>query len=152
MSSDQIEVISPKSHIGFVANDKIDVINSNIGNKKKNVKVSFTATNGLNFTNSNITGKEVECQSSVINADESSSLTATGKVASKTYDFNPININAQIIILNGEELVNDKGKVVFRKITNSLELKRLELVNLLKKLKLNLKALIQKKFLNTKKN
>ena len=135
MSSDQIEVISPKSHIGFGANDKIDIIDSNIGNKKKNIKVSFIATNGLNITNSNITGKEVECESSVINVDESSLLTATDKVDLKTNDFNPININAPIIVLNGEEIANEKETIVFKKITDPLLLKRLELVNLLKRLK-----------------
>ena len=135
MSSDQIEVISPKSHISFGANDKIDVIDSNVGNKKKNIKVSFTATNGLNIVNSSITGKEVECESSVINVDESSSLTATDKVALKANDFNPININAPIIVLNGEEIANEKGTVVFKKITDPLLLKRLELVNLLKRVK-----------------
>lgn len=135
MSSDQIEVISPKSHISFGANDKIDVIDSNVGNKKKNIKVSFTATNGLNIANSSITGKEVECESSVINVDESSSLTATDKVALKANDFNPININAPIIVLNGEEIANEKEIVVFKKITDPLLLKRLELVNLLKRVK-----------------
>ena len=135
MSSDQIEVISPKSHISFGANDKIDVIDSNVGNKKKNIKVSFTATNGLNTVNSSITGKEVECESSVINVDESSSLTATDKVALKTNDFNPININAPIIVLNGEENANEKETVVFKKITDPLLLKRLELVNLFKRVK-----------------
>lgn len=135
MSSDQIEVIGPKLHIEFGANDKIDLIDSNIGNKKKNIKVSFIATNGLNIANSNITGKEVECESSIINVDESSSLTATDKVALKTSAFKPIKINAPIISLNGEELANEKGTIVFRKITDSLELKRLELVNLLRKVK-----------------
>lgn len=135
MSSDQIEVIGSKSHIGFGANDKIDVIDSNVGNKKKNIRVSFTATNGLNISNSSIIGKEVECESSIINVDENSSLAASDKVDLKTNDFNPINIDAPIIVLNGEKLVNNKGKVVFRKITDSLELKRLELVNLLRKVK-----------------
>lgn len=135
MSSDQIEVISPKSHISFGANDKIDVIDSNVGNKKKNIKVSFTATNGLNIVNSSIIGKEVECESSVINVDESSSLTATDKVDLKANDFNPININAPIIVLNGEEIANEKETVVFKKITDPLLLKRLELVNLLKRVK-----------------
>ena len=135
MSSDQINVIGSKLHIGFGANDKIDVIDSNIGNKKKNTKVSFIATNGLNIANSSITGKEVECESSIINVDENSSLTASDKVALKTSDFNPIIINAPIITLNGEELANEKGTIVFRKITDSLELKRLELVNLLRKVK-----------------
>ena len=135
MSSDQIEAISPKSHIGFGANDKIDVIDSNVGNKNKNIKVSFTATNGLNITNSNITGKEVEWASSVINVNESSSLTAADKVALKTNDFNPININAPIIVLNGEEIANEKETVVLKKINDPLSLKRLELVNLLKRVK-----------------
>lgn len=123
------------SYLSISANDKIDVIDSNVGNKKKNIKVSFAATNGLNITNSNITGKEVECQSSVINIDEKSSLTATDKVALKTNDFNPININAPIIVLNGEEIANEKETVVFKKVTDPLSLKRLELVNLLKRVK-----------------
>lgn len=123
------------SYLSISANDKIDVIDSNVGNKKKNIKVSFTATNGLNITNSNITGKEVECESSVINVDESSSLTATDKVDLKTNDFNPININAPIIVLNGEEIANEKETDVLKKITDSLLLKRLELVNLLKRVK-----------------
>lgn len=135
MDSEQIRVVSSESNIGFGANDKIDVIDSNVGNKKKNIKVSFTATNGLNIANSSITGKEVECESSVINVDESSSLTATDKVALKANDFNPININAPIIVLNGEEIANEKETVVFKKITDPLLLKRLELVNLLKRVK-----------------
>ena len=67
--------------------------------------------------------------------DESSSLTATDKVTLKTNDFNPININAPIIVLNGEEIANEKETVVFKKITDPLSLKRLELVNLLKRVK-----------------
>lgn len=145
MSSDQIEVISPKSHISFCADDKIDVIDSNIGNKKKNIKVSFTATNGLNIANSSITGKEVECESSIINVDENSSLTATDKVALKTNDFNPININAPIIVLNGEEIANEKETVVFKKITDPLSLKRLELVNLLKRVKIECESINSEK-------
>lgn len=131
----QIEILDSKSNIGFGANDRIDVIDSNIGSKKKNIKVSFLATNGLNITNSNISGKEVECEASVINVDEKSLLTAANKVSLNTNDFNPITINAPIIALNGEEMVNEKEKVVLKKITNSLDLKRLELINLLRKTK-----------------
>ena len=137
IKNNQIEALNPKTHthMVFYADDNIDVIGSNIGNTEENIKVSFTAINKLNITNSNITGKEVECESSIINVDESSLLTATDKVALKTNDFNPININAPIIVLNGEETSNEKGNIMFRKITDSLELKRLELVNLLRKVK-----------------
>lgn len=135
MDSEQIRVISSESNIKFGANDRIDVIDSNIGSQKKNVNVSFFATNELNIVNSNIVGKEVECKSSVINVDEKSSLIATDKVNLQTDDFNPINIKAPTIVLNEEEIANEKKSVVLKKATEPLALKRLELVNLLRKVK-----------------
>ena len=133
MDSDQIKVINPKSDIGFGANNRIDVIDSNIGNK--NIKFSFLATNELNIVNSKIIGNEVECKSKTINADERSSLIAKDKVNLQIDNFNSININAPTIILNGEETSNEKKSIVLQKITEPLTLKRLELVNLLKKIK-----------------
>jgi len=135
MNSDQLEVLSSKSDIGFGAYDRIDVIDSNIGNVKKNIKVSFLATNELNIVNSNICGKDVVCESSKINADENSSLIAIDKVTLKADDFNTININAPTIILNEEEITNERKSVVLKKITDSLALKRLELIKLLRKIK-----------------
>ena len=144
MSSDQIEVIDSLKII-FDANDKIDVIDSTVDNKKKNIKVSFFTTNELNIINSNIIAKEVECESSIINVDENSSLTAIDKVALKTNNFNPTNINAPIITLNGEELVNEKDEDTFRKIINSSGLKRLELIRDLKKFKIECKKINSEK-------
>jgi len=134
----KIDAITYKTYIEFYANDKINVIDSNIGNKKKNVKVSFIAANGLNITNSNIVGNEIECKSHRINSDKKSSLTAEDKVILKTDDFNPMNITAPKIVLNGEEIANEKESVIIKKITDPLTLKRLELVNLLKKVKTEL--------------
>ena len=147
ISNDQI-VIGSESDIGFGANDKIDIIDSKIG--KKNVRVYFITNNRLNITNSNITGKEVECESNVINVYESSSLTATDKVVLKTDDFNPIKITAPIIDFNGEELINEKEEVIFRKITNPLEIKRLELLNLLKRVKNECESINSKEVSNYK--
>ena len=135
MDSDQIRVISSESNICFGADNRIDVIDSNIGSQKKDIKVSFIATNELNVANSKIVGREVECKSSTINADKQSSLIATDKVNLQTDNFNSININAPIIVLNGEEILNEKKSVVFKKITDPLAIKRLELVKLLKKVK-----------------
>lgn len=53
----------------------------------------------------------------------------------KTEDFDSINISSPTIVLNGNEIPNEKDSIVFRKITDSLTLKRLELVQLLKKIK-----------------
>ena len=131
----QIEILDSKSNIGFGANVRIDVIDSNIGSKKKNNKISFIAINRLIITNSNISGKEVECEANVVNVDENSLLTAANKVSLNTNDFDPITINAPIIALNGEEMVNEKEKIVLKKITNSIDFKRVELINLLRKVK-----------------
>ena len=135
MDSEQIRVIGSESNIGFGADNKIDVIDSIIGSQKEDINVSFIATNELNIVNSKIVGKEVECKSSTINADEKSSLIATDNVNLQTDNFNSININAPTIVLNGEETSNEKKSVVLQKITEPLALKRLELVNLLKKVK-----------------
>lgn len=151
MNSDQIEVIGSKSDIGFGADDRIDVIDSNIGNKKEKIKISFLATNGLNIVNSNICGKDVVCEASRINVDENSTLSATDKVILKTDDFNPININTPTIVLNGEEIKNERKSVVFKKITDPLSLKRLELVNILRKVKTDCENINSEKVLEWQK-
>jgi len=115
MDSDKIRVISSESNICFGANNRIDVIDSNIGSQKKNINVSFIATNELNVVNSNIVGKEVECKSSTINADKKSSLIATDKVNLQTDTFDSININAPTIVLNGEEISNEKNQLYLKK-------------------------------------
>lgn len=135
ISSDQMEFIGYESTIRISSNNKTDIINSNIGSKNMDSKVMIISANELNITNSSIIGKEVQCKSNIINADEKSSLTATDKVALKTNNFNPININAPIIELNEKEITNKKEKVTLEQITDSLSLKRLELVNILKRVK-----------------
>ena len=134
MNKEQIEVISSKSSIYFNANDKIEVINSNIGTQKEDIKISFWAMNELDIVNSNIYGKEVICISDKIFVNENSSLNAKNKVALKTDNFSSININSPIIVLNEKEIKNKKSSVVLKN-NESLTQKRLELVNLLKLVK-----------------
>lgn len=136
MDSEQINAISSKSNFYFGANNKIEIIDSNIGCQKKNINVSFIATNELNIVNSKIVGNEVECKSKTINADERSSLIAGNKVNLQTDNFNSININTPTIVLNGEIILNEKKSDALQKITEPLTLKRLELVNLLRKIKI----------------
>ena len=62
-------------------------------------------------------------------------------------NFNSININAPTIVLNGEETSNEKKSVVLKKITEPLSLKRLELVNLLKKVKTQCENINEEKVL-----
>jgi len=134
MNSEQIKVITSESDISFGANDRIEIIDSTIGTQNKNIELSFFATNELNIVNSNILGKEVVCHSSKINSNENSSLTARDRVTLKTNDINSININSPVIVLNEEEITNEKKSIVLKN-AKSLTQKRLELVNLLKKVK-----------------
>ena len=147
MDREQIDVVSTESKIYFGAEDRIDIIDSNIGWDNKNINVSFLAGNEINIINSKINGKEVECESRTINADEKSSLTATDKVKLQIDNFNSININAPKIVLNGEETLNKKKSVVLQKITEPITLKRLELINLLKKVKSQCEKISLEKFL-----
>ena len=132
MRSEQLNEIYSNPRLIFTSYSKLDLIDSNIG--KNDQRFRFYVEDSLNIVNSTITGQEIECESSKINADEKSSLTASNIVSLKTGDFNSINITAPIITLNGEKLVEEKGNCVFRKSTNLLELKRLELISLLRNL------------------
>ena len=146
----QIDIITHKSNVRVNACKKVDVVNSNIGNRKQDINVSFIATNELNLVNSNIRGKEVLCESSKIVADKNSSLIATNTVNLQTDNFSSINIDAPTIVLNGEEIENNKKSVVLKE-TNPLALKRLELVNLLKKVKIQCENINSKKVLKYQK-
>ena len=138
MNAEQIKVISPKSNIDFYASNKIEVVDSNIYSNQKNkqVSISFTTNNELNFINSNINAKNVICESPSINLDEKSGLNASDTVTIKTNVSNTLRVKAPIVILNKKEIKNGKNLIEIKKITDTLTLKRLELINLLKKVKI----------------
>ena len=144
IDNNQIKAISSKSNIVFSADNKIDVINSTIGSQKENINVSFLASNMLNIVNSNIVGKQIKCESSAITIDEKSSLTAIDKVNLQTDDFNFINIDAPTIVLNGEQIFNKSKSTVLKKTTDPLSLKRLELVNIFKQIKVQCESINSK--------
>lgn len=135
MNRDQIKSFVSSSSICFGADNRIDVIDSNIGNQNEDVTISLVSTNELNIINSKIAGKIVNCKSSSINTDEKSSLTATDRINLQTDEFSKIKMETPTVVLNGEEMINKNKKVVLEKVTEPLELKRIELINLLKKIK-----------------
>lgn len=135
MDSNQINIIGSEYHFLFGADDKMEIVNSNIDNHEKNIKISMLATNELNVINSNIVSKEIKCKSDTINTDEKSSLIATDNVNLQTNNFNPINVSAPEIVFNGEKIENEKKSILLKKMNEPLTQKRFELVNILKKLK-----------------
>lgn len=135
MNKDQIKSFVSSSSICFDADNRIDVIDSNIGNQNEDVTISLASTNELNIINSKIAGKIVNCKSSTINTDEKSSLTATDRINLQTDELSKIKMETPTVVLNGKEMINKNKKVVLEKVTEPLELKRIELINLLKKIK-----------------
>ena len=130
INNKKINISSSCPDVEYIA-DKIEVIDSNIGDVNKKVKILFRAYDDMNIVNSNIIGEQIKFDAKKINVDENSSLVATEKVSLLTDEFNSINIDSPMILLNEEKIPNNRGKVLFRKPTSLLEQKRLELINLL---------------------
>ena len=147
MDSSKIGTINPKADILFAAKDKIEVIDSNIGNQKENIIITLRATNKLNLINSNIVGNKLECKSNVITTDKQSSLVAVDKIILQINNFNPININAPTIVLNKEEISNKSTEI--KRVTDPLTKKRLELINILKQAKIQCESINSQKVLES---
>jgi hypothetical protein len=147
MDSSKIGTINPKADILFAAKDKIEVIDSNIGNQKENIIITLRATNKLNLINSNIVGNKLECKSNEITTDKQSSLVAVDKIILQINNFNPININAPTIVLNKEEISNKSTEI--KRVTDPLTKKRLELINILKQAKIQCESINSQKVLES---
>ena len=129
MKNDQIRLIEPIATINFTSDNKIIIEKSSIGTSKNN---SFEfKTKELELLDSNITGEVIKSNSNQIKADSESSLTATERVVINADEFDSIKINSPKIVFNNEEMVNEKRKIIFKKINDPLTMKRLELINLL---------------------
>lgn len=131
INNNQIKVIGKKSNINIYSNDSINIIDSDINNKCKDITYSITATNTLNIINSKITGNKIECKAKNINGDEKSSLTATNSINLQANNYNSINIFAPDITINNKRAENENKSIILNQIT----LKKLELINTLKELK-----------------
>lgn len=130
IDKDKIKITENNSNI-ILNSKKIDIIDSNLGNIKNNMLL--TATDNLNVKNSKIFGKKIDIDAKNIDID--GLLTANDRVNIVSKNISPININSPVIIFNNKNFFNKKRNIVLNQYTDDLSLKRLELVNLLKKLR-----------------
>lgn len=128
--------ISLPLHIIFGSAESIEINDSNIGKENENTRVSIISNQVLTIKNSKVSGDAVKFAAKKINADRNSTLIASEKVDLIAEDFNQINITCNNIIFNGEKIPEHKKSVVLEKTTDPLKIKRLELINLLKKIKI----------------
>lgn len=128
--------ISLPLHIIFGSAESIEINDSNIGKENENTRVSIISNQVLTIKNSKVSGDAVKFAAKKINADRNSTLIASEKVDLIAEDFNQINITCNNIIFNGEKIPEHKKSVILEKTTDPLKIKRLELINLLKKIKI----------------
>lgn len=136
-----MEIINPLSIIGKTlkiyigAKNDLNIINSNIGKDNEKTNISMYATNELNIINSSIVGDQVKLESKQILNDSNSSIIAKEAVDLNTEDFKRINITSPSIVLNGNTIKNDKKLSILEKVDEPLKVKRIQLLDLLKKIK-----------------
>ena len=114
---------------------KLDITNSKIGRLNQITSVKLYSDNEINIFNSKISGDEIECNTKKITTDKDSLLVSDNSVNINADDFTDINIDSEILTINGIDHLNDKGKISLSIEKDPLRLKRLQLVNQLKKLK-----------------
>jgi len=119
------------------AENKLNIINSNIGKQKQKTHVELLANKEINIINSNIEGDIIDCEGKKINSDKNSSLTANERIRIKSNEYSLINVNCPTITLNNNLVSNSNGSLILKNPTNSLINKRIELIKLLNSIKNN---------------
>lgn len=111
---------------------KLNIINSNIGDLKGRVLLGSEGI--INLENTKISGSLIELKTKEITADENTKISARQKVVlDDVCDFDKINIQSPKIIYNGNEISTNEETVVFEKLKEPLEIKRIVLIDSLKK-------------------
>lgn len=116
------------------AKENLTVIDSFIGRLNQRTNVSMHSENRMIINNSKMHGNHVNCESSRIATYQNSEFMGGNSVDIKTDSFNRIKVTAPTITLNGNEIDTKNKPVRLKPLTDSLSLKRLEVIALLKQL------------------
>ena len=120
--------------INLGALNKLYIIGSSIGGVNERTKVSIDSDN-IELVDSKIKGNDIGVKTNILLSDEISILEARDKVDIETKDFEQVRIKAPIVYVNKRKYTNGDNELLLEKITNPIMLKRLELIELLKKIK-----------------
>ena len=89
----------------LLANDKIDIIDSTIGNKS--INTSLYAEKEINVSNSSIAGMNIKVESETVNFDEKSCVSSTGKVDMISKNDVDVRLLEPEVYINGERLLRE---------------------------------------------
>ena len=132
--SNQLKYSDLNLRIILAADNKLEINNSSIGKTKEKTNVTLLAPKQIEIYNSKIAGDVVKCGSPKIIAGKKSSIEAKDKVDLQVKDFYEINIISPIVNYNDKTIDNNKP-ITLKKVTNELDLKQIELIELLKEIK-----------------
>lgn len=148
----EMKLAGSNLQIGIGADKKLSIIDSNVGEKIDKVKVDLISDNELNMINSKIMGNEIEIKSSTVEVDESSSFIALKNVNIEMDDFKKLNIDSPSTIFNGNDICEYGKTIKLGKNDDSLRNSRLELLEVLKKIRNNCNEINDKMVKNYKKS
>ena len=122
-------------NVEIAADDNLNIINSYIGKMNEKSNIDISAGKKIIIDNSQIEGDNIKCESPKIETHHDSSLIATKRVNLNVKDFEPIKITSPVVALNNNEINSNNKPIKLKQLTNPLSIKRLELINLLKQVK-----------------
>lgn len=122
-------------NISLYADNKLSIIDSNIGRKNERINISIIARNNINLINSKIESNKIQCKTKSIQTDENSALITRDKLNLNVDNFNYLIVTSPLIIYNGNTFKNNGQKKVINQKDILLIIKKLEFLEVLKNLR-----------------
>lgn len=127
------ELIYSKCQLKFSADNKLEILDSNLGKLNEQTTIILESGNSINLVNSKIESDAITLKAKAISANGKSNLIAD-KLNLNIEEFNNLNITSPLIVYNGQSIINQKSKNLSKE-NLLLNLKRLEFLEGLKKLR-----------------
>lgn len=123
--------------IFIVGKKRLDILNSNIGKEGEKTTLYLSSRDELNLVHSKLAGNKIDCKSKTMTSDMDSSFIASDKmnITTDNFNFKQINTISSAIIYNGTPFEGGYGPVELAELVDPLRMKRLEFIDILKKIK-----------------
>lgn len=115
--------------------ERTQINNSLIGVLSKQLILTIKSLDDLILNNSSILGDKIELHSKRILSNKISNINAIDYVRINSNDYQNLNVKGKKININSATISNYDGIICLNKEKNTLSLKRIELINLLQKIK-----------------
>ena len=115
--------------------ERTQINNSLIGVLSKQLILTIKSLDDLILNNSSILGDKIELHSKRILSNKISNINAIDCVRINSNDYQNLNVKGKKININSATISNYDGIICLNKEKNTLSLKKIELINLLQKIK-----------------